>query len=122
MEVRAVGEKLVSLCNEKKNDEAIKQLYSNDIVTIEPMAMEGMPAEMRGIDAVWGKHDWWNKHNEVHSQSTEGPFVHGDQFAVVHQYDVTAKEGDRAGQRNQMREVAVYTVKDGKIAREEFFY
>ena len=27
-----------------------------------------------------------------------------------------------SGQRSQGKEVAVYTVKDGKITREEFFY
>jgi ketosteroid isomerase-like protein len=33
--------------------------------------------------------------------------------------DVTPKAG---GERMQMKEVALYTVKDGKIAQEEFWY
>jgi ketosteroid isomerase-like protein len=36
--------------------------------------------------------------------------------------DVTAKAGPMAGKRIQMNEAALYTVKDGKIVKEEFFY
>ena len=39
--------------------------------------------------------------------------------ALIFDMDVTNKE---SGQRMQMREVGVYTVKNGKILREEFFY
>lgn len=42
-----------------------------------------------------------------------------DQFAVHFAYDVTAKP---SGQRFNMAELALYTVKDGKIVREQFFY
>ncbi len=122
MDTKAVGEKLVSLCREGKNLDAIEQLYSHEIVTIEPQGMPGMPAEQRGIDAVRGKHKWWYENNEVHSGNADGPFVHGHRFAVVFEYDVTSKAGPQAGERHAFREVAVYTVKDGKIAQEEFFY
>ena len=37
-------------------------------------------------------------------------------------YDVTAKVGPRAGQRMKMEEAGLYTVKNGKIVQEEFFY
>jgi ketosteroid isomerase-like protein len=45
--------------------------------------------------------------------------VNGDQFTVRFKMDVTVKE---TGQRNQMDEIALYTIKDGKIAEERFFY
>ncbi len=122
MDTKAVGEKLVALCKEGKNLDAVEQLYSNEIVSIEPQGMPDMPAEQRGLDAIRGKHRWWYENNEVHSGTTEGPFVHGDKFAAIHAYDVTSKAGPNAGNRNSFREVAVYTVKDGKIVREEFFY
>ena len=45
-----------------------------------------------------------------------------DRFGAIFELDITAKQGPTAGQRMQMKELAIYTVHDGKIAREEFFY
>ena len=118
-----IGKQLVALCNQGKNLEAVNTLYADDIVSVE--AMEGtpdMPQTMTGIDAIRGKNQWWLDHHEIHSADVEGPFPNGDQFAVLFAYEVTADCGPMAGQRMRMKEVALYTVKDGKIAREEFFY
>jgi len=116
----AVAEELVALCREGKNLDAINTLYSPDIVSIESMGNETMPREMRGIDAIRGKNQWWGENNVVHSSSTTGPFVGpDDQFAVYYKFDVTFKP---TGQRNSMEEMALYTVKDGKVVREQFFY
>jgi ketosteroid isomerase-like protein len=116
----AVAEELVSLCRTGRNLDAINNLYSPDIVSIESMGNATMPREMRGIDAIRGKNKWWSENNTVHSATVEGPFVtDGDKFAVYYNFDVTAKQ---TGQRNQMEEMALYTVKDGKVVREQFFY
>ena len=48
-----------------------------------------------------------------------GPFPHDDRFVVIFDMDVTNKA---MGQRFQMQEAALYTVANGKIVREEFFY
>jgi hypothetical protein len=79
--------------------------------------MENMPAEMRGIDQVRGKTEWWEKNMEVHSGKVTGPFVARDTFVVEFDVDVTDKASNK---RIQMSEVGIYTVKDGKVAREEF--
>ena len=47
-----VAMRLVELCKGKDWKKAIDDLYAKDIVSIEPRAMENMPAEMRGIDQV----------------------------------------------------------------------
>src|SRR5436190_23253131 len=120
MDTKQVGEKLVGLCREGKNMEAIDALYGSDVVSVEPMSGPDMPAETRGIDAIRGKNQWWFDNHEIHSSSAEGPFPHGDRFAVKYHYDATAKAGPAAGQRFSMDEMALYTVKDGKIVREEF--
>jgi ketosteroid isomerase-like protein len=122
MDTKEVGEKLVALCREGKNVEAVDTLYGPDIVSVEAVSMPDMPAEMNGIDAVRGKNQWWLDNHEIHSASAEGPYPHGDKFAVKYAYDVTSKAGPMAGNRMKMDEVAVYTVRDGKIVREEFFY
>ena len=122
MDSKTVGEKLVALCKEGKNMEAIETLYSPEIVSIEAMEGGDMPSEMSGIGAIKGKNEWWYANHEVHSGSVEGPFPHRDRFAVKFGYEVTAKSGPMQGQRFKMEEVGLYTVKNGKIVREEFFY
>jgi ketosteroid isomerase-like protein len=122
MDTKQVGEKLVSLCSKGKNLEAIESLYSKDIVSVEAISSPEMPAKMRGIDKIKGKNKWWFENNEVHSVKVEGPFPHNDRFAVKYHFDVTPKAGPQKGKRFQMDEVGVYTVKNGKIVKEEFFY
>ena len=115
----AVGLELVGLCREGRNGDAIERFYSKGIVSIEPAGSEEMPAETKGIDAVHKKHKWWTENMEVHSADVRGPFVSDDEFAVYYDYDTTFKP---TGQRSSMREMALYSVKDGEIVREEFFY
>jgi len=117
-----VGKKLVELCQQNKNMEAIDTLFSPDIVSMEAMGGPGMPAKITGIEAVKGKNESWLANHEIHSASIEGPWPNGDKFIVRFKYDVTAKAGPMAGKRMTMDEAALYTVKDGKITQEEFFY
>ena len=88
------------------------------MVSIEPNDFEGMPAKMTGIDAIRKKNEWWYANFEVHGGEVEGPYVNGDQFAVKYAFDTTNK---KTGERSQMTEIALYTVKDGKIVQDRFF-
>ena len=115
----AVAQELVNLCRAGRNLEAIDKLYSPRIVSIESVGSEEMPAEMSGIDAIRQKNQWWFENNEVHKAEANGPFVGENQFAVQYTFDATFKP---TGQRTEMSEMALYTVKDGKIVREQFFY
>jgi len=119
MNVFEIGEKLVELCSEGKNQEAIEQLYSKDIVSVEPMAMPGMKPEAKGIEAIRAKNKWWSDNHTVHAAEVEGPFANGDRFSVFFRYEVTNKESKK---RMDMEEVALYTTANGKIVKEEFFY
>ncbi len=114
-----IANDLVALCREGKNGEVISKYYSDDIVSVESASAPGMPAEMKGIEAIRGKNEWWLANHEVHSGVANGPFVGGDQFAVEFNYDVTFKP---TGKRMQMNEMALYTVAGGKIVREHFYY
>jgi SnoaL-like domain len=117
MNTQEVALRLVELCRKGEYMQAIDSLYGKDIVSVEPRAMENMPAEMRGIDQVRGKTHWWIANHEIHDSKVSGPFVAGDKFVVQFDIDVTDKASK---QRMQMSEVGIYTVKDDKIAREEF--
>ena len=56
---------------------------------------------------------------QIHGVQVEGPYVNGDQFVVRFKMDLTPKA---TGERRTMDEVGLYTVKDGKIVEERFFY
>jgi SnoaL-like domain len=117
MSTEEVATRLVELCRNGEWRKALDELYAKDIVSVEAHEMENMPAEMRGIDQVRGKTDWWEKNMEVHSAKVSGPFVARDTFVVQFDIDVTDKASKK---RMQMSEVGIYAVKDGKVAREEF--
>jgi hypothetical protein len=120
MNAHELGKKLVQFCKEGKNLESINTLYSPDIVSVEAAAPPGGERTTKGIAGVLGKHDWWAANHEVHKAETFGPYPHGDdKFAVRFVYDLTFKP---TGARNTMDEVAVFTVADGKVVREEYFY
>jgi hypothetical protein len=117
MTVRDVAEGFAALCKAGRHEEAGDRYWSDDIVSRE--AMEGPMAEMRGRAALKGKGEWWYSAHEIHSAVTEGPYVHGDQFALTFRLDVTEKA---SGKRFQMSEVGLYTVAGDKVVEERFFY
>ncbi|HEX4181537.1 MAG TPA: nuclear transport factor 2 family protein [Caulobacteraceae bacterium] len=111
-----IAHDLVALCKAGKFDEAGEKYWSDDVVSVEAM---GDNAEMHGKAAARGKGEWWANNHEIHSLEVEGPYINGDQFAVRFKIDTTFKE---TGVRQAMDEVALYTLKDGKIAEERFLY
>ncbi|MFN0101565.1 MAG: SnoaL-like domain-containing protein [Bryobacteraceae bacterium] len=119
MSTDAIAKDLANLCREGKSMEAISKYYSDEIVSVESAGSPGMPAEMKGIEAIKGKNQWWFENHEVHSAGVNGPFVGENQFAIEFDFDVTHKP---SGKRIQMTEMALYTVEGGKIVREHFFY
>ena len=79
----------------------------------------GHGTDAAGIANIKGKNQWWVDNHEVHGSVAEGPFPHGDHFIVRFKYDVTPKH---KGKRMTMDKTGLYTVQNGKIVKEEFFY
>ena len=117
MNTEEVAQKVVELVRKQAWHEALDTLYDKNIVSTEARASEGESPEKRGIDQVRGKTDWWLENMQVHTFKANGPFVAHDRFVVQYDADVTDKNSNK---RMQLSEVGVYTVKDGKIVREEF--
>jgi hypothetical protein len=115
MAIREIAQGLVSLCQSGQLDEAMTRYYAQDIVSVEA---SGNPAEMRGLAAVQEKSKWFVENHEVHGLEVEGPYINGDQFVVRFKVDLTPKA---TGQRANLDEVGVYTVKGDKIVHERFF-
>lgn len=119
MSTSAVAQGLVTMCREGNFLGAIDRYYGRDIHSVEPSSTPHIPAELVGIDMVKAKNHWWIQNYEVHHYKVSGPFVGDGQFAVHYTYDVTCRV---TGRRSNMTEMALYTVQDDRIVREEFFY
>ena len=96
---------------------AAKAFNADNIVSFEPM--DGQMARCEGREAVQAKSDWWYANHEVHSVISEGPLINGNQFLMTFTMDVTTKA---TGERIKMQEFGLYTVENGKIVEERFFY
>ena len=116
MNTEDVANKVVELTRKQAWYEAL-DLYDDDVVSVEAFGMGGGSPETRGKQGVRGKVDWWVNAMDVHSFDVQGPFVAHDRFVVQYDADVSDK---KTNERRKMSEVGVYTVKDGKIVREEF--
>jgi ketosteroid isomerase-like protein len=116
MDTKELAKAFTALCAKGEFDAAGQKFWSEDVVSREPMP--GDMAKVEGRKAVLGKGEWWYANHTVHDAKVEGPYVHGNQFAVRFTFDVTPKDG----QRTKMDELGVYTVANGKIVDEAFFY
>jgi SnoaL-like domain len=112
MSTEEIAKEVVELVRKQAWHEALDTLYDNDVVSV-----EATEPQTRGKEGVRGKIDWWVNAMEIHSFNASEPFVARDRFVVQYDADVTDK---KSKQRRKLSEVGVYTVKDGKISREEF--
>jgi ketosteroid isomerase-like protein len=119
MSTADVAKDIVALCKAGKFMESGEKYWADDVVSIEAGGPPGMDPVAKGKAAVHGKSEWWEGAHDVHSIEVEGPYLNGDQFTVRFKMDVTQKA---TGQRFAMDEHALYTLKDGKIVEEKFFY
>jgi hypothetical protein len=120
MSVEEVAKELVELCRQGKYLEAVDKLYDANVISIEPVDHgPEMPARIEGKAAVRAKNVAWQESSTSHGLRIDGPFLGGDQFALRFHIDSTPKA---TGQRMQISEMALYTVRDGKIVLEEFYY
>jgi hypothetical protein len=96
-----------------KVNEIEGNFWSPQIVSCEGSAN----LEWRGRKAVEAKNAWWYSENEIVGGRAEGPYVGATGFAV--RFRITARSR-QTGVETTMDEIGFYSVKDGKIVREEF--
>jgi hypothetical protein len=117
MNTQEVAQAFTDMCKAGQSDEAGLKFWAENVRSIENM--DGPMRVAEGIPALIAKGEWWYNAHEVHSVEAHGPYVNGDQFAVRFVMDITNKE---SGERVAMDEFALYTVADGKITEERFYY
>lgn len=118
MNTQEVANKWTQMCREGKNLECINELYAENIVSKE---MPGVPygEVIKGKENVLNKgKEWFQNVQEFHSSEISEPIIAGNHFTTKMAMDITFK--DRG--RQQMEEVCVFEVQDGKITNEQFFY
>ena len=118
MTTEQIAKRLVELCKVGDYETVYAELYSPNIVSVEP-AMLGMDAStVTGMEAVRAKGKAW--HDSIESMIsgfTNDAIVAGNSFACTMGFSANMLDGTVM----TMEEVAVYTVVDGKIVHEQFF-
>ncbi len=109
-----IAAEFTALLREGRDVEA-QERWSDAVISLEPGESPRKICEGRA--AVLEKHAFWRANATVYGVSIDGPFVHGDQFALVFEIDCSFMGAPRA----TAREIALYTVKDGAIVEERFF-
>ena len=120
MNTETIAKRLVALCREGKFEEAQRELYADDALSIEP---EGVPpgglGNATGLAAIIEKGHQFNAMIEaVHGGSVSEPVIADNWFSIAMTMDVTMKGRGRM----DMKEICVYQVRNGKIVREQFFF
>ena len=114
MSLQTIAKQFVDVCNQSKNFDVMRAMYADNIVSVESNGQETADKT-----PVIQKSERWAAGVTIHGEKVRGPFFNGpNQFAVRFTFEVTPKS---TGQRVTQEEVAVYTVDDDKIIREEFF-
>jgi hypothetical protein len=117
-----VAQRLAELCSTGKNQQAIQELYADTARHVEAMEMPGCPRITEGKATLLQKAEKFAQTTTIHGASCGKPLINGDQFTCEMSLDCTSSEGPMAGQRMNMSETALYTVKNGKITEGKFFY
>lgn len=117
MKTNEIAERLVILCRAAQWEEAQKELFANDAVSIEEQPSPSFSKETKGLSAIIEKGRIFSGMIEtMHDLTVSAPLVASNSFACTMSIDVTMK-----GQaRMKMSELCVYLVKDGKIVSEQF--
>ena len=119
MTLNEIANELVEGCRSNTAVANLDRLYAPDCRSVEAQDFGG-GREVQGLQAIKGKHDYWESTFEFLGGSISDPFPNGDnQFAVI--FEVQTKHRE-TGEIADMKEVALYTVDGGKIVKEEFLY
>ncbi len=112
-----IGTAVVANINAGRPDKLIwDKFWSPAVASVEGA---GVALGWTGRKAMEAKCNEWLAGHTIHGCAAEGPYLGASGFSVKLRMDVEDKS---TGRRTLMEEIAVYTVLNGKIIREEFMY
>ncbi len=97
-----------------------ERYWADNVVSIDPRDLAiGFPAHAANIAAVRGKARCRTGEGRIDEIGIDGPFITGDQFALfLDMFIIDPASGDA----RPFTEIAVFTVRNGQIIEERFFY
>ncbi|MFT6865953.1 MAG: hypothetical protein ACJA08_000779 [Cyclobacteriaceae bacterium] len=118
MTTEQIANRMVTLLRNGEYATIYQELFSPDVISAEP---EGTPwGSVKGLDELAKKGVEFNKLVEAfHSVEISEPLC-ADHFIALSMKSMVTWKG--APGPTNMDELCVYTVEDGKIVKEEFFY
>ena len=100
--------------------EAAEKYWAEDIVRIEPPRWPDCePNRAEGYAAAHAKLLEWIDTSDAAEMAIDGPFVTGDVFALFLDMEIAAYG---TGKREPFSEIAIFTVRGGKIVEVRYFY
>lgn len=115
-----LGRDFVQAMRDRRGIAHVSDLYTENAESVEAVIPPGRNVRIaKGRAAIQTKREVWAAAHEIQRLDADGPYVHPpNRFAVRFEVEVTQKE---TGRQMTLREIAIYTVEEGKIVREEFF-
>ncbi len=115
-----LGREFVQAMRDRRGIAHVNEIYAESAESVEAVVPPGRDVRIaRGRVAIKAKREDWVATHDIHKLEADGPYVHPpNRFGVRFEAEVTQKA---TGRQMTLREIAVYTVEEGKIVREEFF-
>ena len=97
-----------------------EKFWASEVMSAEPVALsQDVPALSSGREAARRKIRARFAEAEIDDLGIDGPFITGDQFALFLDMLIT---DPATGKTQPFAEIAIFTVRDGRIIEERFFY
>jgi len=106
-----LADKIVAATSDPKADFTL--LYTEDCVSCEPRGDAAI-----GFDGLAAKAKQWGDMQKRSTWNARNVFVKGDTICIEWQAEVELRDGRTL----DFQEIAIHTVRDGKIAEERYFY
>lgn len=117
--IQDLANDLVVLCREHRYEEIYEKYYTEESRGVEAFGMNGAdPVTVWKTALIEKAKKRAEMTDVVGGEVSDASVVNGNQFIVY--MSIEAKKGDAAPEKHE--EYVLYTVKDGKIVEEKFFY
>lgn len=115
-----LGQVFVQAMRDRRGIEHVDELYTENAESVEAVVPPGRHERIaKGRGAIRAKREDWVATHDIQRLDADGPYIHPpNRFGVRFEVEVTQKA---TGRQMTLREVAIYSVEEGKIVREEFF-
>jgi hypothetical protein len=118
LSIQQIADRLVELCRQGRFEMAQKELYADNLFSIELHDNPINKKKLKSLQSIIEKGKRLEEMiEEVHEFTVSDPIVVGNCIVFEMSYDLTMKDQNRLN----WKELCVYRVKNGKIMYEQFF-